>query len=374
MPRIRPSLIRQARLLDPLLPRLLPICRDLRSAQNELRWLAEHARATGAINARDPGRLLRDHVSRRARGEPLQYVLGSEFFGDLEIKCRPGVLIPRQETAASVTYLAQRIHDLQLKHSEQRPFRVLDLCTGTGCIPLLFHHEFYAKPGNEHTPSDLIGIDISPQALQLASENQETQLRALESEAGHHKHTSLASLKLLHGDVLAQNVTTAGSTPSVVAAIQEALKAGNAPQIDVLISNPPYISSKAYRTTTAPSVRHFEPKLALVPTASSTTSDSDNEMPDGEIFYPSLLSLAERLCARVLMFEVADHGQAERVAKLAMELGEWDMIEIWRDDPIARNEHCEHQHKVVIGGREVQVLGQGHGRSVFAYRRLCQEV
>ncbi|KAH9843436.1 Pfam:methyltransferase 26 [Teratosphaeria destructans] len=152
--------------------------------------------------------------------------------------------------------------------------------------------------------------------------------------------------------------------------MQEALKAENAPQIDVLISNPPYISSKAYRTTTAPSVRHFEPKLALVPSASSTPPDSANEIPDGDIFYPRLLSLAERLCARVFMFEVADHGQAERVAKLTVETGAWNIIEIWREDPNARPEHCEHQHKVVIGGREVPVLGKGHGRSVFAHRKL----
>lgn len=40
-------------------------------------------------------RILSDYVHRRASGEPLQYILGSEYFGELEIKCRPGVLIPR---------------------------------------------------------------------------------------------------------------------------------------------------------------------------------------------------------------------------------------------------------------------------------------
>jgi methylase of polypeptide subunit release factors len=39
--------------------------------------------------------LLRELVKKRASGSPLQYLLGSEYFGDLEIRCRPGVLIPR---------------------------------------------------------------------------------------------------------------------------------------------------------------------------------------------------------------------------------------------------------------------------------------
>lgn len=45
--------------------------------------------------AANQSRILSDYVYRRARGEPLQYILGSEYFGELEIKCRPGVLIPR---------------------------------------------------------------------------------------------------------------------------------------------------------------------------------------------------------------------------------------------------------------------------------------
>ena len=96
MPRIHPRVFRAAHALHPHLAKLLPVCRDLRSAQNELRWLQEHA--GGSIlnrKATNPQESLSSLVYRRARGEPLQYILGTEFFGDLEIKCRPGVLIPR---------------------------------------------------------------------------------------------------------------------------------------------------------------------------------------------------------------------------------------------------------------------------------------
>ena len=96
MPRIPPTLLRHARRLNRLLPSLLPVCRDLPSSQNELRWLGEHAAEVSSKQCvRDEKRLLQQFVTRRARGEPLQYILGTEFFGDLEIECRPGVLIPR---------------------------------------------------------------------------------------------------------------------------------------------------------------------------------------------------------------------------------------------------------------------------------------
>jgi methylase of polypeptide subunit release factors len=100
MPRIPTTLLRRAQTIDPLLPALLAPCRDIYIAQNELRWLHEHVehvaktrRAKGNALAKDT--LLRRLVKERASGKPLQYLLGTEYFGDLEIRCRPGVLIPR---------------------------------------------------------------------------------------------------------------------------------------------------------------------------------------------------------------------------------------------------------------------------------------
>lgn len=100
MPRVPTALLRKARTIDPFLPALLAPCRDLHTAQNELRWLREHVEAVAkARRAKGDklakGALLGQLVRERARGKPLQYVLGSEYFGDLEIKCKPGVLIPR---------------------------------------------------------------------------------------------------------------------------------------------------------------------------------------------------------------------------------------------------------------------------------------
>ena len=96
MPRLDPQLLRKAHCLHPYLSQLLLTCRDLPSAKSELRWLREHAnKICKAPSSSTANQCLRDFVRRRSQGEPLQYILGSEYFGGLEIKCRPGVLIPR---------------------------------------------------------------------------------------------------------------------------------------------------------------------------------------------------------------------------------------------------------------------------------------
>lgn len=100
MPRLSSSLLRHARHLHPLLPPLLRPCRDLTSARNELRWLLEHALTlSNDADSKDAlhgyRQRLRQLVRQRQRGKPLQYILGSQPFGDLDILCRAGVLIPR---------------------------------------------------------------------------------------------------------------------------------------------------------------------------------------------------------------------------------------------------------------------------------------
>lgn len=100
MPRLPISLLRRARAQDPLLLPLLRTCRDLESARNELRWLRENVEAKVVRNKASRGDVaMRKHLRKdcleRGRGRPLQYILGTEYFGELELLCRPGVLIPR---------------------------------------------------------------------------------------------------------------------------------------------------------------------------------------------------------------------------------------------------------------------------------------
>ena len=106
MPRIPTSDILQAYKKSPLLPLLLQECRTLESAENELRWLREHAISSNKLKGR--GRCgetksvllrrsswLKEMCRKRSRGVPLQYILGSQPFGDVDILCKSHVLIPR---------------------------------------------------------------------------------------------------------------------------------------------------------------------------------------------------------------------------------------------------------------------------------------
>ncbi|KAF6241405.1 hypothetical protein HO173_000115 [Letharia columbiana] len=133
----------------------------------------------------------------RARGKPLQYILGSQPFGEVEILCRRGVLIPRPETENITTHLASLL--LSPPSRPQHPLRILDLCTGTGCIPLLLHS--LLAP---HIPSlHLHGVDVSPAALNLAAKNLSHNITKSQLRANAREQISFA-----HGDIFAAGSKT----------------------------------------------------------------------------------------------------------------------------------------------------------------------
>ncbi|KAI5849630.1 S-adenosyl-L-methionine-dependent methyltransferase [Morchella snyderi] len=288
MPRLPPHLLHQARAHSPLLPLLLPECRAPSPALSELRWLRAHAAET-----RQPLRAL---CERRGRGEPLQYILGTQPFGALEILCHRGVLIPRQETEHLIHRLAARL--------PSRPLRILDLCTGTGCISLLLHsllHHHHHHP----TPPTLLGIDLSPRAVSLARRNlaHNIALGALPAAAAAH-------VSFLVGDVL--------DGSALLAAVRAHF--GGDGGVDVVVANPPYISVRGFAVETARSVRRYEPRLALVP------GDGDG---GGDGFYPVVGRVAGELGAGVVAVEVGGWGQAGRVQR-GWE-GGWRAVEVWQD-------------------------------------------
>jgi methylase of polypeptide subunit release factors len=306
--------------------------------------------------------LLESYVSRRAQGEPLQYILESQFFGALEIRCRPGVLIPREETAASVTHL---VKILSIEQDRSSALRVLDLCTGTGCIPLLFHHEFYAERPRTNTALEIVGIDISGVALSIARENLIHRI-ADQSNVGDDsvaRRRSLQRIGFVQADVL--NTTANGATsdpPPILEALERLQLDDGRDDFDILIANPPYISPQEFQRTTSRSVRMFEPPLALVPSSLPTMSDVEI----GDRFYPRLLELALQVGVKIVLFEVADMAQAQRVASLMTKQGIWDEIEIWRDEP---GEGSLLDENARLGDTDVKVRGSGNGRSVFARRQ-----
>lgn len=131
---------------------------------------------------------------------------------------------------------------------------------------------------------------------------------------------------------------------------------------DILISNPPYISPRAFVHTTTRSVRNFEPKLALVPPPSEDTTAEDES---GDLFYPRLLDIADQVQAKVVLFEVADIDQALRVAQMARKRGMWRGIEIWRDEPAAKHLNSD---PIIGDANGFRAFGRGDGRSVVCWR------
>jgi release factor glutamine methyltransferase len=147
-------------------------------------------------------------VERRARGEPLAHATGRVGFRGLALRSDPRALIPRPETEGLVDLLLGRVGS----------GRVADVGTGTGCLAL----SLAAEGGF----AEVVGVDLSADALALAGEN-----RAL---TGVH-------VSLVRGDLCAP------------------LRGG---VFDALVSNPPYLTAGEYAVLD-PSVRDWEPRSAL---------------------------------------------------------------------------------------------------------------
>lgn len=165
------------------------------------------------IAPEDVIRSVEEGTARLLRGEPLAYVLGEWEFRGMTLKVTPDVLIPRDDTCA--------VTDLAVEALQGIPnARVLDLCTGSGCIGLAIFRE---APGTQ-----VVLGDISPAALQIAAENAAAQ----SSEA-------------------ACRIVNALENPPE-----------NLGKFDLIVSNPPYITGQEMKELPS-SVSDFEPHLAL---------------------------------------------------------------------------------------------------------------
>ncbi|KAI1087040.1 S-adenosyl-L-methionine-dependent methyltransferase [Rostrohypoxylon terebratum] len=334
MPRLPPSLIRRAKAISPHLATLLPACRDLVSACNELRWIRRHVDKIVPLRQED---LLDELCGKRGHGVPLQYLLGTQPFGDLEIKCRPGVLIPRSETEAWVVELTKFVKWYR-RMDTRKGLKVLDLCTGSGCIALLLSLLLLRRfPG-----LSVRGVDVEPKAIALAKENlADATDRAILPKSEH--NVMFEEADIFSGKWL-----------------------DSLGEVDILVSNPPYISAKGFNHDTGRSVRKFEPKLALVPNPTTDLVSSMKCQPE-DVFYARILDIAMKCRPRITVLEVGDLAQGLRVVQMARSRWSDAKIEVWRDWPDMEPQDDE-QQSIEVDGVRVSIKGSGHGRAVFIRR------
>ncbi len=150
-------------------------------------------------------------LNRLSRHEPWQYIIGKEWFYDLEFKVTPATLIPRPETEELVYQI--------LQENDQHEMNVLDIGTGTGCIPIVL------KKNRQQW--NVWACDISGDALSVAREN--------------------ADRNGVEVHFFQENILQ---------------PAERSEQWDVIVSNPPYIPVQEKKLM-SDNVLKYEPHLAL---------------------------------------------------------------------------------------------------------------
>jgi ribosomal protein L3 glutamine methyltransferase len=203
------------------------------NARDEAAWLVLHAvgapldgrfeewgRAVSAVEAAEIARLAE---ARCAGGAPLAYLIGRARFAGLEFEVTPDVLVPRSPIAELILDGFRPWRDFSPLPG--RPWRVLDLCTGCGCIAVATAH---------YLPDTRVdAADISPEALAVATRNVE-------------RHGVADRVRLLQSDLF-QSVL---------------FQSAWAPRYDLILANPPYVPLDALADL--PGEYRAEPSLGLV--------------------------------------------------------------------------------------------------------------
>ncbi|MDP1852805.1 MAG: peptide chain release factor N(5)-glutamine methyltransferase [Candidatus Omnitrophota bacterium] len=228
----------------------------------------------GLLNAKHYARL-KDVLKLRSAGLPLQYILGSSEFMGLKIMVREGVFIPRPETEILVETAIKIATGCKLQAAS---LNILDIGTGSGCIAVSL-----AKFLPE---AEVIAIDISLEAINIAQENAE-----LNNVAGR--------IKFLQSDFFACCLLPVACC-------------------DIIVSNPPYISSDEIKKL--PKEVQYEPMIAL-----------DGGC-DGLDFYRKVIKDSPRHLREngYLIMEMGDN-QKEAIGNIAKQSGNFMVSETIKD-------------------------------------------
>ena len=176
----------------------------------------------GKVNelSADEGKKMEEIIERLQNAEPVQYILGEADFAGRTFHVEPGVLIPRPETAELCRWIEE----------EASKKRILDICTGSGCIAITLALDM--------EDAEVEGWDISEDALRVAQTNATTM--------------NARNVKVVHHDAL--------SLTKDLKDIRESISVNE--KWDVIVSNPPYICEKEKKDMEKNVLEH-EPGIAL---------------------------------------------------------------------------------------------------------------
>jgi release factor glutamine methyltransferase len=211
---------------------------------------------------------LNDFIERLIQNEPIQYVTGLAYFYGREFMVRKGALIPRPDT--------EELVQLVVSENDISEPLVIDVGTGSGCIAISLALEL--------SGSVVLGTDISKDALKIAKEN------ALQHGI---------NLEFIHHNILESDLPNS--------------------EIDILISNPPYIPSKE-SSVMSDNVLAYEPHIALF-------------VPDEDpmLFYKQIATAGKKSLKKTgrLYFEIhEDHSK--QIQELLHQLN-YTNIQIFKD-------------------------------------------
>ncbi len=214
-------------------------------------------------------------LKRRAGREPVQYIEETAPFMGFDFYVNENVLIPRMDTEILVSEAIKRARIMFSQRQHDVNFRILDMCTGSGCIA----QSTYLLLKNEGCTVEVDAVDISEKALEVARINA--------SRLG-------AQVKLIRGNLF-ENVDN---------------------KYSMILSNPPYIRTDVIADL-EPEVREHEPMLALDGTA------------DGLYFYREITDKAWEYLENngILMYEIG-YDQALEVSDMLRQKGYTDIAVI----------------------------------------------
>ena len=204
--------------------------------------------------------ILRTWIKRRVSREPLQYITEHLDFYGREFFIGPGALIPRPETEMLIDIALDKLGNIDSPN-------ILDVGTGSGCIAITL--------GLEISSANVLGVDISMDALTIANKNKK---------------------KLFAGDVSFEQI--------------DILKRIPVDKYDILISNPPYITKDEISSIDT-DIKDFEPIIAL----------TDNK--DGLTFYRRFAKIALDIVniGGGLILEVGQKSHPEKAKNIFNKMG-----------------------------------------------------